>query len=70
MVFAVAAGVLLGGLLGDTLGVRKVFAVGVFMFAAGALIVAFAGNYETVIAARVLQGFGGGACSHRLYHCC
>ena len=61
--FAVAAGVLLGGLLGDMLGVRKVFAVGVFMFAAGALIVAFAGNYETVIAARVLQGFGGGVFS-------
>ncbi|MGA9251592.1 MAG: MFS transporter [Roseobacter sp.] len=61
--FAVAAGVLFGGWFGDTIGVRKVFAVGVFMFALGALIVAFANNYEAVIAARVLQGFGGGVFS-------
>jgi MFS family permease len=58
--FAVALGVLLGGWFGDTIGVRKVFAVGVFMFAAGALVVAFANSYETVIVARMLQGFGGG----------
>jgi len=57
---SVAAGVFLGGLFGDTIGVRKVFTVGVLMFAAGALIVAFANNYPTLIAARMLQGFGGG----------
>lgn len=61
--FAVAIGVLLGGWFGDTLGVRKVFTAGVFMFAAGALLVAFANNYQTVIAARMLQGFGGGVFS-------
>ena len=61
--FTVAVGVLLGGWLGDTIGVRKVFAVGVIMFAVGALIVAFANNYQTMIAARLLQGFGGGVFS-------
>jgi MFS family permease len=61
--FAVAIGVLFGGWFGDTIGVRKVFVVGVVMFAVGALVVAFANNYPTLVAARMLQGFGGGAFS-------
>lgn len=57
---AVAAGVLLGGWAGDVLGVRRGFAVGVLLFAAGAISVAVAPSYETVVLSRALQGFGGG----------
>lgn len=57
---AVAFGVILGGWIGDGFGIRKVFTAGVLMFAAGALVVALAANFETLIAGRVLQGLGGG----------
>lgn len=57
---AVALGVILGGWIGDGFGIRKVFTAGVLMFAAGALLVACAGSFETLIAGRILQGFGGG----------
>lgn len=60
---AVAFGVLLGGWLGDVFGIRKVFASGVVLFAAGAAVVAIASSYEMVIFGRVLQGFGGGVFS-------
>lgn len=60
---SVAIGVLLGGLLGDLFKATRVFAAGVVCFATGAAIVAFAGNFESLIAGRVLQGFGGGVFS-------
>ncbi|MDJ0821600.1 MAG: MFS transporter [Paracoccaceae bacterium] len=60
---AVAAGVLLGGWLGDGFGIRKVFSLGVLAFSAGAAVVALAGSYELLIAGRVLQGFGAGVFS-------
>lgn len=60
---AVAVGVLMGGWLGDSFNAKKVFGIGVLCFAAGALVVAFAGIYEIVIAGRILQGFGGGVFS-------
>ncbi|MBT8460570.1 MAG: MFS transporter, partial [Boseongicola sp.] len=60
---AVAAGVLLGGLLGDVLRTKRVFSAGVLMFAAGSATVATAGTFEMIIAGRVLQGFGGGVFS-------
>ncbi|MEL6516194.1 MAG: MFS transporter [Pseudomonadota bacterium] len=58
--FAVAFGVLLGGYFGDVFNTKRVFAAGVLCFASGSAIVAYVGNYEMMIAGRVLQGFGGG----------
>ncbi len=60
---AVACGVLLGGWLGDAFNIKKVFGAGVFFFASGSALVAFAGSYETIILGRALQGFGGGVFS-------
>ena len=60
---AVALGVLLGGWLGDVFNSKKTFVVGVSLFASGAIIVAFAANYETIIIGRILQGLGGGVFS-------
>ncbi|MEL6363047.1 MAG: MFS transporter, partial [Pseudomonadota bacterium] len=57
---AVAMGVLLGGWLGDNFNVHRVFASGVALFAAGSLVAAAAGNFETLIFGRTLQGLGGG----------
>jgi len=57
---AVAFGVLLGGWVGDIFGVRRVFGIGVAMFAIGAVVVAFAQGYPGMITGRALQGFGGG----------
>ena len=60
---AVAVGVLLGGWLGDVFSTKRVFGVGVFFFASGSAVVAFAGSYELVIVGRIMQGFGGGVFS-------
>ena len=60
---AVAAGVLLGGLLGDVFKTKRVFSVGVVLFAAGSLTIATAGSFEMILAGRVMQGFGGGVFS-------
>ena len=57
---SVAAGVLLGGWLGDVFGIRRVFILGVMLFAFGSFIVSVAEAFETVIGGRVIQGFGGG----------
>jgi EmrB/QacA subfamily drug resistance transporter len=51
--------ILLGGALGDRLGRRKVFLVGVVWFAAASVLCGVAPNPMTLIAARVLQGIGG-----------
>lgn len=58
--FSVAVGVLLGGWLGDAFDTKRVFTFGVLFFALGSAIVASAGSFETILAGRVLQGFGGG----------
>lgn len=60
---SVALGVVIGGWIGDAFGVRRLFGAGVVMFASGAAIVAAAGSFETLIAGRMLQGFGGGVFS-------
>ncbi|MEM6888564.1 MAG: MFS transporter [Pseudomonadota bacterium] len=60
---AVAFGVLFGGWLGDRFGIRRLFGVGVVLFALGAVAVASAGSLETIIVGRVIQGFGGGVFS-------
>lgn len=56
---ALASLILLGGSLGDHLGRRRVFLVGVVWFAVASLACGLAPNIETLIAARALQGVGG-----------
>jgi len=51
--------ILLGGALGDRLGRRRVFNVGVVWFAAASILCGLAPNATTLIGARVLQGIGG-----------
>ena len=51
--------ILLGGSLGDRLGRRRVFLVGVIWFAVASALCGLAPNAETLIAARALQGIGG-----------
>ena len=54
-----AALILLGGSLGDRLGRRRVFLVGVVWFAAASLACALAPDVGFLIAARAVQGIGG-----------
>ncbi|TCO13854.1 EmrB/QacA subfamily drug resistance transporter [Kribbella steppae] len=54
-----AALILLSGSLGDRLGRRKVFVVGVVWFAIASVICMVAPSIEVMIAGRVLQGIGG-----------
>jgi EmrB/QacA subfamily drug resistance transporter len=51
--------ILLGGALGDRLGRRKVFLVGVVWFAVASVLCGVAPDPKMLIAARVLQGVGG-----------
>ena len=51
--------ILLGGSLGDRLGRRRVFIVGVLWFAVASMLCGLAPNVETLVAARALQGVGG-----------
>ncbi|MEV5354431.1 MFS transporter [Streptomyces sp. NPDC052693] len=51
--------ILLGGVLGDRFGRRKVFVVGVVWFAVASLLCGLAPNAQVLIAARALQGVGG-----------
>ena len=50
---------LVGGALGDKLGLRKVFLAGVVLFAAASVWCGLAPGIEQLIAARALQGVGG-----------
>ena len=54
-----AALVLVGGSLGDHLGRRRAFAIGVGLFAVASALCGFAQNPEQLIAARAVQGVGG-----------
>ncbi len=51
--------ILLGGSLGDRLGRRRVFVVGVSVFTVASALCAFAPTIEFLLAGRVLQGVGG-----------
>ncbi len=51
--------ILLGGSLGDHVGRRRIFVIGVLWFALASLLCGLAPNIETLIAARALQGVGG-----------
>ncbi|MCU1453810.1 MAG: transporter [Acidimicrobiales bacterium] len=56
---SLASLILVGGALGDRLGRRRVFVVGVIWFAAASLLCGLAPNVGTLVAARLLQGVGG-----------
>ena len=51
--------VLLSGSIGDRLGRRRTYVVGVIWFAVASVVCAVAPNLEVMIAGRVLQGIGG-----------
>src|SRR5450631_1593993 len=51
--------ILLGGSLGDRLGRRRVFIIGVLWFALASMLCGLAPNIQTLVAARGLQGIGG-----------
>lgn len=57
-VLALAALILVGGGLGDRLGRRRVYLVGVVWFALASLLCALAPSTEMLVGARVLQGVG------------
>ncbi len=54
-----AAFILLGGVLGDRYGRRRVFVIGTIWFAAASALCAFSTGESMLIAARALQGVGG-----------
>ncbi|SDU26070.1 MFS transporter [Jiangella alkaliphila] len=54
-----AALILLGGSLGDRLGRRRIYVVGIVWFTAASVLCALAPTVEVLIAARALQGVGG-----------
>ena len=54
-----AALLLVGGSMGDRFGRRKVFALGVALFAGASVGCALAGSVQQLIAARAVQGVGG-----------
>jgi len=55
---SLSAFLLVGGALGDRFGRRRVFAVGVSIFAVASMLCGAAPNVDALIAARGLQGFG------------
>src|SRR3954453_6232957 len=59
--YAIAFGgfLLLGGRAADLLGRRRMFMIGVALFAAASLVCGFAGSLGVLIAARAVQGRGG-----------
>src|ERR1700712_5869416 len=59
-VLTLASFLLLGGALGDRFGRRRVFVIGVCWFPAASVLCAAAPAIGWVVAARALQGGGGG----------
>jgi EmrB/QacA subfamily drug resistance transporter len=56
-----AAFVVSAGRLGDILGRRRVFLIGMAAFASGSVVAAVSDSEEVLVAGRVLQGLGGAA---------
>src|SRR5262245_21024515 len=56
---AVSALILLGGSLGDRFGRKRIFQLGIVVFAAGSVLCAVAPTAPMLIVARVIQGVGG-----------
>jgi EmrB/QacA subfamily drug resistance transporter len=56
-----AAFVVSAGRVGDIVGRRRVFLIGMAAFAGGSVVAALSDSEETLVAARVLQGLGGSA---------
>jgi EmrB/QacA subfamily drug resistance transporter len=56
-----AAFVVSAGRVGDIVGRRRVFLLGMAAFAGGSVVAALSDSEETLVAARVLQGLGGSA---------
>jgi EmrB/QacA subfamily drug resistance transporter len=56
---AFAAGIITAAALGDRLGRRKVFNIGLALFTVASVACALAPNVSTLIAARTVQGLGG-----------
>src|SRR5215212_9203650 len=54
-----AALILVGGSLGDHYGRRRIFSLGVALFAAASVLCGLAGSPEQLIVARAVQGVGG-----------
>jgi len=54
-----AALIMIGGALGDKLGRKKIFMVGIFIFIVGSATCGFAPDVKVLIACRMLQGIGG-----------
>ena len=50
---------MLSGAMGDRFGRRRVFQIGLTVFAVGSLLCSLAPGIDTLIAARLLQGIGG-----------
>jgi EmrB/QacA subfamily drug resistance transporter len=51
--------ILVGGSLGDSLGRKRIFAIGVALFTAASVLCGLSPNITILIAARAIQGFGG-----------
>ena len=51
--------ILVGGALGDKLGRKKVFMVGIFVFIVGSALCGFAGSITALVCFRIIQGIGG-----------
>src|SRR4051812_9893135 len=51
--------ILIGGALGDKLGRKKIFMVGIFIFIIGSACCGFAGTITLLVCFRILQGIGG-----------
>src|ERR1700709_533554 len=57
---------LLAGRIGDLIGQRRIFLVGLTVFTAASLVCAASVNQEMLIGARFVQGIGGGLAPARL----
>ena len=61
---------LVGGAIGDRVGLRRTFIVGVILFALASLLTALAPSEEVLVTGRALQGVGGAVLTPRASHCC